>query len=117
MAQHMKPQLAVIVTTPQEVALADVRKSIDFCRQVNMPILGMVENMNGMICPHCGQAIEFFKSGGGSSLAEASGLFLLGSVPFVQGVVESGDTGKPVTEPFAEMVKAVIAQAEGGAAA
>ena len=65
-AQTIKDARAVIVTTPQEVSLADVRKSIDFCRQVNMPILGLVENMSGMVCPHCHEHIEFFKTGGGA---------------------------------------------------
>lgn len=112
-AQTITGARAVIVTTPQEVALADVRKSIDFCMQVNMPILGVVENMNGMVCPHCNEPISFFKSGGGSSLAATSGLKLLSSVPFEQKVVEAGDSGHPESEPFNELVESVISSLNG----
>ena len=61
-AQTIPGAEALIVTTPQEVSLADVRKSISFCRQVNMKILGLVENMSGLNCPHCGKSIELFKT-------------------------------------------------------
>ena len=111
-AQTIPGAQAVIVTTPQEVALADVRKSIDFCHQVNMPILGLVENFSGMVCPHCGQGIEFFKTGGGSNLAQVAELTLLGSIPFVQSVVSAGDDGKPETAPFDEVIDAVVARTE-----
>ncbi len=111
-AQTITGAQALVVTTPQEVALADVRKSIDFCHQVNLPVLGLVENMSGMVCPHCGEAIELFKSGGGSELAKTAGLALLGSVPFTQEVVASGDQGAPNTKPFQDMVDAVIARME-----
>ena len=111
-AQTVTGAQAVVVTTPQEVALADVRKSIDFCHQVNMPILGLVENLSGMVCPHCGEAIEFFKTGGGSGLAEAAGVPLLASLPFNQDVVRAGDQGKPDWEPFRPLVDAVIERLE-----
>ena len=58
---------AVIVTTPQDVALADVRKSISFCHTMHVPVLGVVENMSGLICPHCSQQIDLFKTGGGEA--------------------------------------------------
>ncbi|MBF0242900.1 MAG: Mrp/NBP35 family ATP-binding protein [Desulfamplus sp.] len=87
---------AVIVTTPQEVALADVRKSISFCRTVKMEILGIVENMGPFECPHCSQIIELFKSGGGRATAEKEGLKFLGSIPFDMAVVKSGDDGVPI---------------------
>jgi Mrp family chromosome partitioning ATPase len=111
-AQTVTGAYGVIVTTPQEVALADVRKSIDFCNQVKMPILGLVENMNGMVCPHCGQAIEFLSSGGGSSLAQAAKMDLLASIPFTQGVVKAGDTGAPDHQPFEPLVEAVMRKLE-----
>ena len=111
-AQTITGSQAVIVTTPQEVALADVRKSIDFCHQVKMPILGLVENMSGMVCPHCGEPVEFLKSGGGRSLAEVAGVTLLASIPFVQQVVISGDKGQPDTAPFEELVSSVISRTE-----
>jgi Mrp family chromosome partitioning ATPase len=64
-AQLIKDARAIIVTTPQEIALADVRKSINFCRTVKMEILGLVENMSGYTCPHCGKSVDIFGSGGG----------------------------------------------------
>lgn len=87
---------AVIVTTPQEVALADVRKSISFCKTVKMEVLGLVENMGPFKCPHCNEMIELFKSGGGKLTAEKEGLKFLGSIPFDTEVVKSGDDGQPL---------------------
>jgi ATP-binding protein involved in chromosome partitioning len=86
---------AVIVTTPQEVSLADVRKSISFCRQVKVPILGIVENMSGLICPHCGQLIDLFKSGGGEAMARRLNVPFLGRIPLEPTIVEASDSGKP----------------------
>ena len=65
---------ALIVTTPQDVALIDVRKAITFCRQVKLPILGVVENMSGFVCPHCGKTVDIFKSGGGEAMASDMGV-------------------------------------------
>jgi ATP-binding protein involved in chromosome partitioning len=92
-AQTIPDAKAVIVTTPQEISLADVRKSINFCRQVHMEILGIVENMNGLKCPHCGEMIDIFKTQGGMLTAKKEGLNLLGSLPFEPEVVSKGDTG------------------------
>jgi len=86
----------IIVTTPQEVALADIRKSISFCKTVKMETLGVLENMAGFTCPHCNKHIDLFKSGGGEKTAKAQGLNFLGSIPFDTRVVESGDDGVPV---------------------
>ena len=86
----------IIVTTPQEVALADIRKSISFCKTVKMETLGVLENMAGYTCPHCNKHIDLFKSGGGEKTAKAQGLNFLGSIPFDTRVVESGDDGVPV---------------------
>lgn len=97
-AQTIPDAHAVIVTTPQEVALADVRKSINFCRQVHLPILGLVENMSGLICPHCGEEVALFRKNGGARTAELMNVSLLGSLPFDPRVVEAGDAGLPVTE-------------------
>lgn len=72
---------AIIVTTPQQVATADVRKEINFCRKVNFAVLGVVENMAGFICPHCAECTDIFQSGGGRALSESLGLDYLGSVP------------------------------------
>ncbi len=97
-SQAIPDARAIIVTTPQEVALADVRKSINFCRKVQMPILGLVENMNGLICPHCGREIPVFRKGGGAMTAKSMKIDLLGSLPFDPAVVESGDEGRPLLD-------------------
>jgi Mrp family chromosome partitioning ATPase len=86
---------AVVVTTPQEVALLDVRKSIAFAQAVNLPILGIVENMSGMACPHCGKNIDVFRRGGGEAAAAQLGLPFLGRLPFDPRIVLGGDSGKP----------------------
>lgn len=85
----------IIVTTPQEVALADVRKCINFCRLLNLDILGVIENMNGFVCPHCQKPIDIFKFGGGKQMAEELGIPYLGGIPLDPNIVESGDEGKP----------------------
>ncbi|MEM5786808.1 MAG: Mrp/NBP35 family ATP-binding protein, partial [Syntrophobacteraceae bacterium] len=89
---------AIIVTTPQEVALADVRKSINFCRKVDMEILGLVENMSGLFCPHCNEFIPIFRTGGGQKTSESMKVPFLGELPFDPKVVEGGDSGVPVLE-------------------
>ena len=93
MAQTVPDAKAIIVTTPQEVALADVRKSINFCRVVKMGIFGLIENMSGFACPHCGEKIELFGAGGGERTAKQMDIPFLGSVPFDPKVVLCGDAG------------------------
>lgn len=93
---------AVIVTTPQEIALADVRKCIRFCRQVSLPILGVIENMSGFACPKCGTVSEIFKSGGGEDMARTMGVPFLGKIPMDPEVVQSGDGGEPYVYRFAK---------------
>ncbi|WP_461661024.1 P-loop NTPase [Humidesulfovibrio sp.] len=88
--------LAVVVTTPQEVSLADVRKAINFLQYAQANILGVVENMSGLACPHCGKAIDLFKKGGGKALAEQYGLEFLGAIPLDPATVVAGDLGTPV---------------------
>lgn len=92
-AQTIPDAKALIVTTPQEISLADVRKSINFCRKVNMVMLGLVENMSGLKCPHCGKMIDIFKSKGGILTAQREGMNLLGSLPMEPEVVSKGDIG------------------------
>ncbi len=94
--QTIPEALGIIVTTPQEVALADIRKSISFCKTVHLKTLGIVENMAGFKCPHCNEAIDLFSSGGGEKTAKAQGLTFLGSIPFDTDVVVSGDSGVPI---------------------
>jgi Mrp family chromosome partitioning ATPase len=86
---------AVIVTTPQEVALLDVQKSITFCRRLDLTVLGVVENMSGLVCPKCGEAIPLFKQGGGRQMAERMNAPFLGQIPLDPAMVSSGDNGKP----------------------
>ena len=95
MAQTIKDVNALVVTTPQEIALADVRKSINFCKHVNIKILGIVENMSGFICPHCDKPVDIFGTGGGRKTALEFNLKFLGDVPMDPKVVAGGDTGKP----------------------
>jgi ATP-binding protein involved in chromosome partitioning len=89
------PDGAVVVTTPQDVALIDVRKSINFCKKLGMPIIGVIENMSGFICPHCGKETDIFRNGGGKSMADEMGVAYLGSIPLDGHIVLSGDSGKP----------------------
>jgi ATP-binding protein involved in chromosome partitioning len=115
-AQVIKDTKANIVTTPQEISLADVRKSINFCRQVKMEILGLIENMSGLKCPHCGKEIDLFKTDGGAVTAKRAGLKLLGSLPLEPDIVSEGDSGSlawmdnealPYTKSFQEIIDKV----------
>ncbi len=108
---------AVIVTTPQDVALNDVRRSITFCRQVNLPIIGVVENMSGLVCPSCGTTVDIFKSGGGERMAAEMGVPFLGRIPIDPMMVEHSDSGKPLVqhaagsvtaEAFAPVIKTIL---------
>jgi Mrp family chromosome partitioning ATPase len=85
---------AIIVTTPQDVALLDSRKSVNFSKVLNVPVLGIVENMAGMVCPHCGEKIDLFKLGGGERAARELGVPFLGRLPLDPRMVTSGDTGR-----------------------
>lgn len=99
---------AVVVTTPQEVSLLDVRKSIAFAKAVKLEILGVVENMSGLVCPHCGASIDVFKVGGGEAAAKELGLPFLGRIPLDPRIVVGGDAGKPfvLEHPDSEASKA-----------
>jgi len=93
-AQTIPDAQAVIVTTPQEISLADVRKSINFCHEVNMTIMGLVENMSGFTCSHCGQESAIFKKDGGKRTAVSMGVPFLGSIPIDMHLMEMGDQGQ-----------------------
>jgi ATP-binding protein involved in chromosome partitioning len=99
-AQNIPGAKAIIVTTPQEVSLADVRKSISFCKVVNMEIFGIIENMSGLKCPHCDEMISLFGSGGGENMARSYSLPLLGKIPFDLQMVLCGDNGVTYQENF-----------------
>lgn len=116
-AQTIPGVQAVVVTTPQAVALADVRKSINFCKAVEMPIVGVVENMSGFVCPHCGQTVDIFSSGGGEKTARDFDLPFLGRVPMDPKVVAAGDSGTPYLStdedsPAIKAFDAVVAAVE-----
>jgi Mrp family chromosome partitioning ATPase len=86
---------AVIVTTPQNLSLNDVKKSINFCRRIKIPVLGVIENMSGLVCPHCQAMIDLFKKGGGEEMAAKMGVPFLGRIPIDPSIVESSDLGEP----------------------
>jgi Mrp family chromosome partitioning ATPase len=110
---------SVIVTTPQEVALLDSRKSVTFSKKLNVPILGIVENMSGFICPKCGEKTDIFKTGGGEKAANELKVNFLGKIPLDPIVVMQGDSGKPyvieypdteVTNAFRNICEKIIKQ-------
>jgi len=109
---------AVLVTTPQDLAISDVRRSVSFCRAVNLPVAGIIENMSGLVCPGCGERIDLFKIGGGRDLAREVGADFLGAIPIDPDVVVSGDDGTPfalrsseteTTRAFAGIVERITA--------
>ncbi len=109
---------AVVVTTPQEVSLLDVRKSIGFARAVRLPVIGIIENMSGYVCPHCGHRVDVFKRGGGEQAAMELGLPFLGRIPLDPRIVVGGDDGKPfvLEHPDSDAAKAfdtIVARIKG----
>ncbi|MEA2571074.1 MAG: ATP-binding protein involved in chromosome partitioning [Acidobacteriota bacterium] len=114
---------AVVVTTPQDVALIDARKGLAMFRKVNVPVLGLIENMSYFICRHCGEREEIFGHGGGKKTAEMLGVPFLGEVPIDPQVVVGGDSGQPIvvlrpespaTKAFEALARMVVAQVESG---
>ncbi|MDD3031329.1 MAG: Mrp/NBP35 family ATP-binding protein [Atribacterota bacterium] len=109
----------VIVTTPQEIALTDSRKCIHFLRDINIPILGIIENMSGFRCPNCGEKIDLFMTGGGKKAADDFKVPFLGAIPIDVQMVKSGDQGQPFIcsngesetgQAFEEIVQAIISK-------
>ncbi len=98
---------AVVVTTPQNVAISDVRKGISFCRKLNLPVIGVLENMSGFICPKCGEVTDIFKSGGGEKMAKEMDVPFLGKIPIDPQIVEACDSGKPYIKHFSETQTAI----------
>ena len=99
---------AIVVTTPQKVAAVDVRKSVTFCRQLQVPILGIVENMNGFVCPKCGEITRILPTGEGRRVAEDMGTPFLGSLPMDPDIAMSSDNGKAFIELFSKSPTAGI---------
>jgi ATP-binding protein involved in chromosome partitioning len=86
---------AIIVTTPQQIAVVDVKKCITFCKQLNLPVLGVIENMSGFVCPHCSQRIEVFTGDGGRQMARDFGVPFLGQIPMDSALAHACDLGAP----------------------
>jgi Mrp family chromosome partitioning ATPase len=107
-AQTIPDAKAIIVTMPQEVSLDDVRKSINFCKTVKMEVFGLIENMSGFVCPHCGKSIDLFGTGGGFRTATAMGIHFLGRIPLDAKMVKCADAGESYMEkyPDSEVTKA-----------
>jgi ATP-binding protein involved in chromosome partitioning len=99
---------AVIVTTPQKVAAVDVRKSISFCRQLHVPVLGVVENMSGFACPKCGEVTPIFRSGGGRQIARDMRVPFLGSIPVDPQIAEACDSGQAFVRRYAASPTAAV---------
>jgi Mrp family chromosome partitioning ATPase len=108
-AQLIPATTAIIVTTPQGVALMDSRKAVNFARMLKLKVLGVVENMSGLTCPHCGKKIDLFKTEGGAEMAREMLIPLLARIPLDPAIVDSSDEGKPfvVGYPDSEASKAM----------
>jgi len=113
---------AVVVTTPQRVSIEDVRKSIQFCRKLDLKVIGIIENMSGFVCPHCGETFHIFDQGGGKSLAVETDTHFLGSIPIEPEMVKACDQGEPfvlknaeseTAQSFRNIVRNIMASCEG----
>jgi ATP-binding protein involved in chromosome partitioning len=121
--QKWKPAGAVIVSTPQDLALIDATRAIDPFRKMGVPVLGLVENMSGYACPHCGERSDPFGSGGAEEAAEAMGIPFLGRIPLDPAVREASDAGTPPAatsgpqaDAFTAIAQKVLAAVETPAA-
>ena len=123
LTQKVPLSAAVVVTTPQDVALIDARKGLAMFRKVNVPVVGIIENMSGFACPHCGETTHVFKHGGGERTAEVVGTAFLGSIPLDPAIVAGGDSGVPIVvsqtegphaDAFETVCEAVVAEVRRG---
>ena len=101
---------AIIVTTPQKVAAVDVRKSISFCKRLDVPVLGVIENMSGFACPKCGEVTQILPAGGGRKIADDMKVKYLGAIPIDPAIAQSGDTGKVFVYHFSETATGKVMQ-------
>lgn len=99
---------AIIVTTPQEIALLDSRKSVNFAKLLKVPVIGIIENMSGLVCPHCEKRIDLFKVGGGEKAATDLEVEFLGRIPIEPTIVDSTDQGRPYIRDWAKSSTARI---------
>ncbi|MCP3998691.1 MAG: Mrp/NBP35 family ATP-binding protein [bacterium] len=123
LTQKVPLSAAVIVTTPQDVALIDARKGLAMFRKVNVPVVGIIENMSGFACPHCGETTHIFKQGGGERTADVVGTAFLGTIPLDPSIVAGGDAGEPIVvsqpqgphaDAFEKICEAVAAEVKRG---
>lgn len=106
-SQKIHPQLAIIVTTPQEVSLLDCRRAVNMAKKLNIPKIAVIENMSGLICPNCGEVIDFFGTGGGEQMATDMDVTFLGRIPMEKQSRECGDNGTPVVLKYPESRTAI----------
>jgi ATP-binding protein involved in chromosome partitioning len=109
---------ALVVTTPQQVSLADSRRAVAMYRKLNIPTLGVIENMSYFVCPDCGKESDIFGTGGGETMAAAIGVPFLGRIPLYQPIREGGDSGVPlmISDPESPAARAITGAAERAAA-
>nr|MDQ3078103.1 Mrp/NBP35 family ATP-binding protein [Pseudomonadota bacterium] len=119
MMQKARPDGAVIVSTPQDLALIDATRAIDLFEKTGVPVLGLIENMAGYICPHCGTSSDPFGSGGAEAVAATLGVAFLGRMPLSASLREASDAGRPpaagdgpAAEAFAELARRLLMQLE-----
>jgi ATP-binding protein involved in chromosome partitioning len=114
MAQRVPLTGAVIVSTPQDIALLDARKGLNMFHKVEVPVLGIIENMSYFACPHCGERTDIFSHGGARATAEEMGTDFLGEIPLDMAIREASDAGKPITvaDPDSPHSKAFMAIAD-----
>merc|ERR1712179_639109 len=93
---------AVLITTPQAIAVGDVRRELTFCKKVGLPVLGIVENMSGYVCPNCSECTNIFSSGGGKALAEHAKVPFLGAVPIEPKLALAAESGQDFIQQFQE---------------
>jgi ATP-binding protein involved in chromosome partitioning len=126
MAQRVPLAGAVIVSTPQDIALLDARKALNMFRKVDVPVLGIVENMSYFVCPHCGGRSEIFSHGGARATAQKFGVDFLGEIPLDLAIREQTDAGRPpvVAAPdgpqaqaYLQIARLVLAKLDPSAAA
>jgi len=101
---------AVIVTTPQRVAAIDVRKSISFCQRLSVPVLGVIENMSGFVCPKCGEITQILPAGGGRKITADMKVPYLGAIPMDPAIAQSGDDGRAFIHHYASSPTAKLMQ-------
>jgi ATP-binding protein involved in chromosome partitioning len=109
---------AIVVTTPQQVSLADSKRAVAMYRKLQIPTIGVIENMSYFVCPGCAREADIFGTGGGETMATAIGVPFLGRIPLYQPIREGGDSGVPlmISDPESPAARAIVGAAERAAA-